>query len=72
MNEIEEQKKIEIVSGTGKDLDISPVYDHLNVNRSQQKPKNIVIPKSRSENKEEKTEQNEEEDSSDENNKETE
>lgn len=72
MNEIEEQKKIEIVSGTGKDLDISPVYDHLNVNRSQQKPKNIIIPKSRPENKGEEIEPNEKEDSSDENNKETE
>lgn len=68
MNENEEPKKIEIVSGTGKDLDISPVYDHLNVNRSQQKPKNIVIPKSRPEKKEEENEQNKEENSSDENN----
>ncbi len=45
MKEKEEPKKIKVVSGNGKDLDISPVYDHLNVNRSQQKPKNIVVPK---------------------------
>lgn len=49
MNENEEQKKIRVVSGDGKDLDISPVYDHLNVNRTQQKPKNIVIPKTKPE-----------------------
>lgn len=45
MDKKEEPKKIKVVSGNGKDLDISPVYDHLNVNRSQQKPKNIVVPK---------------------------
>ncbi len=52
MNEKEEQKKIEVVSGDGSDLDISPVYDHVNVNRNQQKPKHIIIPKSTSEKKE--------------------
>ena len=52
MNENDEQKKIEIISGDGSDLDISPVYDHVNVNRTQQKPKNIIIPKSTSEKKE--------------------
>ncbi len=49
MNENDEQKKIEVVSGDGSDLDISPVYDHVNVNRTQQKPKNIIIPKSKPE-----------------------
>ena len=56
MSGMEEPKKIEIVSGTGKDLNISPVYDHVNVNKSQEKPKNIVIPKSHSEKKEEEDE----------------
>ena len=40
------KKKLEIVSGDGKDLDISPVYEHLNNGRPKcnEKPKNIVIP----------------------------
>ena len=50
MDKFEEKKEIKVVSGDGKDLDISPVYNHVNVNRTQQKPKkNIVIPKSKSE-----------------------
>ena len=70
MSEMEEPKKIKIVSGTGKDLNISPVYDHVNVNKSQEKPKNIIIPKSHSEKKEEEEEKKDEEykDSSDGNN----
>ncbi len=46
MKELEDDKKdIEVVEGNGDDLDISPVYDHVNVNRNQEKPKNIIIPK---------------------------
>lgn len=67
MSGMEEQKKIEIVSGTGKDLNISPVYDHVNVNKSQEKPKNIIIPKSHSEKKEEEKEDDEEKDVSNDN-----
>ena len=43
----DENKKIEIVTGDGSDLEISPVYDHLNTGKpktSDEKPKNIVIP----------------------------
>ena len=43
----DENKKIEIVTGDGSGLDISPVYDHLNSGKpktSDQKPKHIVIP----------------------------
>lgn len=42
----DDKKKLEIVSGDGKDLDISPVYDHLNTGKPKcnDKPKNIVIP----------------------------
>ena len=50
-----ENKKIEIVEGTGKDLDISTVYDHIksnkddiNENDNNGTTKNIVIPKSSS------------------------
>ena len=44
---MEEKKNIEVVSGDGSNLDISPVYDHLNASVPQsatKKPKDIVIP----------------------------
>ena len=43
---MEEDKKIEIVSGDGKDLDISPVYDHINIEKPKEdkEKKNIIIP----------------------------
>ncbi len=47
-NEIEEKKDIEIVTGDGSDLDISPVYEHLNAAKPkslEKKEKDIVIPK---------------------------
>lgn len=48
-----EDKKIEIVSGNEKDLDISPVHDHISSmkpkNTDDKKPKNIVIPKEKKE-----------------------
>ena len=41
-----ESKKIEIVSGNGKDLNISPVYDHIDIEKpKEEKEKNkIIIP----------------------------
>ena len=45
---MDDKKNIEIVSGDGSNLDISPVYDHLNAatpKSSHNKPKNIVVPK---------------------------
>jgi len=44
---MEKDKRIEVVSGDGKDLDISPVYEHLEVEkpREDNKKKNIIIPK---------------------------
>ncbi len=44
---MEEKKNIEVVSGDGSNLEISPVYEHLNASTtksSDEKPKNIVIP----------------------------
>jgi len=44
------KKNIEVISGDGSDLDISPVYDNvntLNPKKKDEKPKNIVIPKSK-------------------------
>ena len=44
----EEKKEIEVVSGDGSELDISPAYEHLNdvtpKSAKEKKPKNIVIP----------------------------
>lgn len=48
MSESEAPKKIEIVSGDGKELNISPVYDHLSIAKPKtkdEKKKEIVIPK---------------------------
>ena len=42
-----EDKKIEIVPGDGKDLDISPVYEHLGPGKPDcnNKTKHVFIPK---------------------------
>ena len=45
---MEEKKDIEVVSGNGSNLEISPVYDHINAGKptsSEKKPTNIVVPK---------------------------
>ena len=44
----EEKKEIEVITGNGKDLNISPVYDHIKIdtNNNREKKKDIVIPKS--------------------------
>ena len=41
-----ENKKIEVVNGDGKDLEISPVYEHLEVEKpkEEKKKQNIIIP----------------------------
>lgn len=42
---MDEKKKIEVVTGDGKDLDISPVYQHLEVEKpKEEKKEHIVIP----------------------------
>ncbi len=48
---MEEKKNIEVVSGDGSNLNISPVYDHINVSKPQssdKKPKNVIIPEENS------------------------
>ena len=58
---MDEKKNIEVVSGDGSNLDISPVYEHLNESTpksSDEKPKNIVIPQEKPK-KEEKKEEKE-------------
>ena len=45
---MEEKKNLEVVSGDGSNLDISPVYDNISEIRPKsttQKPSNVVIPK---------------------------
>lgn len=45
---MEDKKNLELVSGDGSDLNISPVYSHLNESvpkSSEKKPKNVVVPK---------------------------
>lgn len=41
-----DNKKIEIVSGNGKDLNISPVYDHIDIEKPkvEKEKKKIIIP----------------------------
>lgn len=44
-----DNKKIEIVSGNGKGLQISPVYDHIDIEKPKEKKENkkIIIPKNK-------------------------
>lgn len=44
--EEKKQKKIEVVSG-GNDLNISPVYDHIDIEKPKEnkEKKNVIIPK---------------------------
>ena len=45
-NEEEEKREIEIITGDDSELNISNVYDHLNLDRARNNPekKNIIIP----------------------------
>ena len=48
MDEEEEKKKeIEVVNGDGSEIEISPVYDHINIEKpkDEKTKKEIVIPK---------------------------
>lgn len=51
-----EKKEIKVVNGDGKDLNISPVYEHIKSNNPQRdnKKKDIVIPKGKNEQKSKK------------------
>ena len=54
-----DDRKIEVVNGNGDDLEISPVYDHLDIEKpNTEKKKEIVIPKAKK-----KEEDNDEDDS---------
>lgn len=50
--EKKKKKEIEIVTGDGKDLNISPVYDHIKIDKpanNTDKDKKIIVPKSKKE-----------------------
>ena len=45
---MENKKSLQVISGNGSELSISPVYDHLSVEKpksAKEKPTHIVIPK---------------------------
>lgn len=53
-NEKENKKEIKVVSGDGSNLDISPVYQHINAAKPKnrdKKPKNIIVPGQKKEEK---------------------
>ncbi len=57
---MDDKKDIEVVSGDGSNLDISPVYEHTTKPKTtEERPKNIVIPK---ESKKEKKESEDKDD----------
>ena len=53
MDEKEKEKDIEIVNGDGSEIEISPVYDHIILDKpnKNEKKETIVIPKEKKENK---------------------
>ena len=54
-----DDKKIEIVNGNGDDLEISQVYENLDIEKpNTEKKKEIIIPKERKQEEEEKEEDN--------------
>ena len=59
----EDNKKIEVVEGNVEDLDISPVYEHLDIGKpNTEKKKEIVIPKEKKDiSKESENDEDEEE-----------
>ena len=60
MSDDKENKEIKVVNGNGDELEISPVYDHLDIEKPDtKKKKEIVIPKIKK--KEEKDKDNEDE-----------
>ena len=49
-NEKDNKKEIEVINGDGSNLEISPVYEHINAAKPKSKdknPKNIIVPKNK-------------------------
>ena len=55
VNYMEDNKDIEVVQNDDKDLEISPVYEHLNVAKPkpQEKKEDIIIPEIKNEDEKE-------------------
>lgn len=54
-----DKKNLEVVTGDGSTLNISPVYDHISAEKpkmNDKKPKNIIIPKIKNKDKKNKEE----------------
>ena len=52
-----DDRKIEVINGNGEDLEISQVYDHLDIEKpNTEKKKEIVIPKAKKKEEEKKDE----------------
>ena len=48
MSENNKNKKIEVIPGKGKNLNISPVYNHINAEKIKKtKKEDILIPKTK-------------------------
>ena len=61
--EKKEKKDIEVVTGNGDNLDISPVYDHVKIDKpdvNRDKNKKIIIPNAKEDNDEDDEEENSE------------
>ena len=58
MNNQEEPNKIKIITGDDSELEISTVYEHLNLDKVEKRPdrNNIVIPKVKKKDENEKKE----------------
>lgn len=58
MDSQEEPNEIEIITGDDSELDISNVYEHINLDKVRNNPdkKNIVIPEVKKKNEDEKKE----------------
>lgn len=53
-DEKEDKKEIEVISGDGSNLDISPVYEHIDAVKPKhrdKKPKDIIVPGQKKEKK---------------------
>ena len=59
----DENKEIRVVTGDDSELDISPVYEHLDISRpkSNTKKEGIVIPKEKKAKKEDRKKEEEDE-----------
>ncbi len=66
--EKKEKKDIEVITGDGDNLDISPVYDHIKIDKpdiNRDRKKQIIIPNAKEENDDDCDENQDEENKKD-------